>query len=211
MSTLKITTSTHLRWFALVLAAVIIAFLVTWKVWPNPRTAELPDLDQLKRKEAMAFVLGWQSKMVLGQDTHDKPIRFQVMRACMGELGVKLPQPVDYYLSDPERDKGARAQAFTEETFKQLGENPEIANHFGIASNMLLAISRYETGNHHPYVKLELERLVRALDLPPDLKNAPTTDLADWADKISRYFESLLARPHDVSTRNYTLPSHETL
>ena len=37
-----------------------------------------------------------------------------------------------------------------------------------------------------------LERLVRALDLPPDLKQVRMAHLADWAEQIERYFESLV-------------------
>lgn len=170
-----------------------IGSLVIWRSWPAHQKEEILDLNQMKRREAMAFVLGWQSKMMLVQTIPDRPMRFYLMNLYMEQLGVRLPQPLEYYMNDAGQDQGARAQAFAEETLKQLSGNREIANHFAIASNILLAIASHEAGHSARDVKVELGVLVGVLDVPANLKNVPMTHLSDWAVEIERYFESRLA------------------
>ena len=140
----------------------------------------------------MAFVLGWQSKLVLLKATPHKPTRFHLMNLYTKSLGVTLPQPLEYYLGDPSNDQGARAEAFVEETFNQLKRNRTIANHFGIASNILVILAQYGSGRSGEDVKAEFELLARGLDVPASLKSVPSSHLYEWAADIERYFELLL-------------------
>ncbi len=111
------------RWQLFAATIVAIASLVIWHCWPAHQKAEIRDVDQMKRREAMAFVLGWQSKMMLVQTTPDRPMRFYLMNLYMEQLGVRLPHPLEYFMNDASHDQGARAQAFAEETLKQLSGN----------------------------------------------------------------------------------------
>jgi hypothetical protein len=181
----------HLRWVALLVALAAFTF-VNWSFRPARQRDQITRVDDLRRKEAMAFVLGWQSKMVLGQNIADRPKRLHLIGLYLQKLNVTLPHTVEYYLSDPEQDSGDRAQEFAEETFKRLSGNHDIANHFGIASNILLAVARYQAGLQQSNLKGELESLAESLDVPPRLKIVPTKCLADWAIEIERYFEWFL-------------------
>jgi hypothetical protein len=142
----------------------------------------------------MAFVLGWNSKIIFLQKTpKDRERLFLAIRRQVRELGVILHHPLDYYFTDPMIDQGISAQAFAEETFAQLKKtNVAVANHFGAANNLLLNLAHTE----NPILsrKIELRELVMFLDIPDVLKQVPDEGIAEWAAAIEDYFESSLAR-----------------
>jgi hypothetical protein len=127
-------------------------------------------------------------------------MRFYLMNLYMENLGVRLPRPLEYYMTDTGNDQGAQARVFAEETLKQLSGNREIANHFAIASNILLAIASNEAGKSESHVKSELGLLVGDLDVPGRLKRVPMRHLYDWAVEIEDYFESRLAEGPGVNS-----------
>ena len=151
------------------------------------------DPANLRRREAMAFIVGWNSKTVLLPGISHKQATFSAMGKYLDLLGVQLHHPVGYYLSDPAKDQGARAQEFAEQTYEQLLDGDRrIANHFGIATNVLLTIARCNCEGGVPRtVRTELSGLER-LDVPTRLQKVPRTKLRSWAVRIERYFESLL-------------------
>jgi hypothetical protein len=187
-------------WFTLAVTIAITEVLILWYFWPNQalvRPSSAPvDVAQpqeegvLARKEAIAFLLGWHSKIVLARNVAQRELEFALMKVCMDELGVRLSHPVEYYLNDAWEDGGARAQMFTDETFKQL--KGSIANHFGVASNLVLALSRQTLGDTSEDTSIDLEELVTLLDIPAGLKEIPDTGRVEWVDRIKGYFESLL-------------------
>ena len=152
------------------------------------------DPSYLRRREAMAFIVGWNSKTVLLPGTTHKQATFAAMGKYLDLLGVQLHHTVGYYLSDPAKDQGARAQEFAEQTYEQLLDGDRrIANHFGIATNVLLKIARCNCERGVPRtVRTELSGLVERLDVPTRLQKVPLTKLSSWALRLERYFESLL-------------------
>jgi hypothetical protein len=155
-----------------------------------------------KQRKAMAFVLGWNSKMILVErNAKDRKRFFLAIQRQVGELGVRLRHPLDYYFTDPIIDQGISAQAFTEETFTQLKKtNIDVANHFGAAHNLLLNLRQAETPIS--IRKLELQELATVLDMPDELKQVPDTGIPEWATAIEVYFESCLPRPSRTGRRN---------
>jgi len=155
-----------------------------------------------RQRKAMAFVLGWNSKMILVQKTPKERERlFLAIKRQVRELGVMLHHPVDYYFPDPMVDQGISAQAFSEETFAQLKNgNVDVANHFGAAHNLLLDLARTEEPLWSR--KSELRQLVMVLDLPDELKQVPDSGIPEWAAAIRVYFESSLPRPSRTSRKN---------
>ena len=158
--------------------------------------------------EAMAFIVGWHSRTVLLGETRHKHSIFSAIEEYLNVLGVHLDRNVEYYLGDPKKDGGLRAQQFVEKTYNQLltGDNA-IANHFGIATNVLLTIARCKCDADVPVpVRAELSGLAEHLDVPNTLQKAPAKNLLSWAGRIERYFESVLIRstpalksPRDVA------------
>lgn len=144
--------------------------------------------------EAMAFIVGWHSRTVLLRETRHKHNIFTAIGMYLQVLGVHLERGVEYYLSDPARDGGLRAQEFVEQTYKQLSATDlEIANHFGIATNVLLTIAHCKCDRSvPPTIRSELSGLAEQLDVPAGLQKAPRVNLLAWAGRIERYFESLL-------------------
>lgn len=148
-----------------------------------------------QQRKAMAFVLGWNSKMILVQrNPRDRERLFLAIKREVRELGVTLHHPLDYYFADPMIDQGISAQAFSDETFAQLKKtNMDVANHFGAAHNLLLTLAEVEK----PVAirKLELRELAMVLDMPDELKQVPDSGIPEWASAIKVYFESSLPRP----------------
>jgi hypothetical protein len=150
--------------------------------------------DSRQRRKAIAFLLGWDSKIILGKNPLDKHRQLllaitQYLRA----LNVTLKHPLSYYFETPMRGNGRRAQMFADETYTQLGgADSEIANHFGAASNLLLNLAHTETASEKR--KAELRTIVSVLDIPAYLRDVPTRDTQDWAASIKYYFASSLTR-----------------
>ncbi len=154
-----------------------------------------------QRREAIAFLLGWNSKVILLQKTpKDREGLLLSIRRQLRDLGVVLHHPLTYYFADPMVDQGDGAQAFTDETFAQLKEaNAEVANHFGAASNLLLTLADVEKPESSR--KRELRELMLFLDIPDDLKQVPDTDQLIWAAAIKDYFQSVLNRQSHPRSR----------
>ena len=145
-----------------------------------------------RQRKATAFVLGWNSKMILVQrNPKDRERLFLAIKRQVRDLGVELRHPLDYYFTDPMLDQGATAQAFADEMFGQLEKtNINVANHFGAAHNLLLNLRDSDTA---AYIrKAELQELVTVLDIPEELKQVPDHGIPEWASAIKVYFESSL-------------------
>jgi hypothetical protein len=155
-----------------------------------------------QQRKAMAFVLGWNSKIILVQKTpKDRERLLLAIKREVRELGVMLHHPLDYYFTDPTIDQGISAQSFSEETFAQLKKtNVDVANHFGAAHNLLLNLAHIETPISSR--KLELRELVTVLDVPDELKQVPDNGIPEWAAAIKEYFESSLPRASRPGKRN---------
>jgi len=155
-----------------------------------------------QQRKAMAFVLGWNSKIILVQrNPKDRERLFLAIKRQVRELGVLLHHPVDYYFTDPMLDQGISAQAFSEETFTELKKtNVDVANHFGAAHNLLLNLAQVE--KPISIRKLELRELAMVLDMPDELKQVPDNGIPEWASAIKVYFESSLPRPSRTGRSN---------
>lgn len=187
------------RWLGLVLGLVVLVILVKWALRPSPEKPRMPVVDESTSKNAMAFVLGWQSKVVLVENVSDKPMRLYLIGLYLEKLDARLPQTVEYYLSDPKTDGGGRAQEFAEETLRQLRYNRDIADHFGIASDIVLAVAGHEAHIREAAPNADFDRLVRSLDIPATLKLVPATGYRDWALQIEAYYESLLTGERSIA------------
>ncbi len=158
-----------------------------------------------KQRKATAFVLGWNSKMILVErNSKDRERLFLEIGREVRDLAVVLHHPLAYYFTDPMLDQGATAQAFTEEMFDQLKRtNIDVANHFGAAHNLLLNLRQFDTPMY--LRKAELQQLVTVLDIPEELKRVPDHGIPEWASAIEVYFESSLpqwSRPRKRKREN---------
>lgn len=143
----------------------------------------------------MAFLLGWNSKIILLRIPPTEHRRLLAsMREYVRELNLSLKHPLNYYFDDPMADEGVRAQSFANEVFAQLKRttDTEIANHFGAAHNLLLDLAEIDTLRNS---RAKLWMIAAVLDIPPRLKLVPDTDPLAWAAALKDYFEALLARP----------------
>lgn len=170
---------------------------------PNENGRSVSQLDVHLRTEAAAFVVGWHSRIVLLPETRHKRALIAAIGAYMDALGVHLEHEADYYLTDLEKDGGLRAQEFAEQTYQQLSARDlGIANHFGIAINVLLTIAHCACERNAPSsVREELSQLTKHLDIPRSLQKPPPRHLVNWALHIERYFESLLRHSESKEIR----------
>ena len=152
-----------------------------------------------KQRKAIAFLLGWDSKLVLVQKTTGGRQQYLAnIRSEVHQLNLSLTHPVEYYFHYPVTDEGLRAQAFADETMALLKNvDPDSANHFGVAHNLLLSIRH--TDMPEAIRREELEELVQFLDIPADLKKKPEEGIVTWVDEIHQYF--LLTAHRQVKTR----------
>jgi hypothetical protein len=147
-----------------------------------------------QRRKAIAFLLGWNSKVLLLEKTAAGRRRYlSTIKAELDALRVTLKLPVEHYFERPESDDGRRLQAFSAETLAVLKKtNTAVANHFGAAHNLLLTLAHTELPATTR--KAKLQALMAFLDMPDDLKQVPDRNLLDWANRINHYFQSCLIR-----------------
>lgn len=143
-----------------------------------------------KTAQGDRVLLGWDSKLVLIQKTAGGRQQYLAnIRSEVHQLNLSLTHPVEYYFHYPVTDEGLRAQTFADETMALLKNvDPDIANHFGVAHNLLLSIRH--TDLPEALRREELEELVQFLDIPADLKHKPEEGIVTWVDEIHQYFLS---------------------
>jgi len=175
-------------------AAILASVLAVANIAPYRTPSQAQNkITTVQRRQAIAFLLGWDSKLVIVETT--RAVRQQYLaniRLQLHELGVVLPHSVEYYFPRA-MENTDRGQAFSEEAMAQLTKrNPEVANHFAVAHNLLLTLA-------HPEVpeatqRAELEESIGALDIPDDLKRAPDAGIVNWVNAIHQYFVSTANR-----------------
>ena len=144
-----------------------------------------------QRLKAIAFLLGWDAKTILLQSSEaDKKRLLGDMQMYLETLQIKMPHPLAYYF-DPGDRSGTRAQAFAEEVHAELTmSDSNIANHFTVATNVLLSLAHMdEPGSRW---KAEIEDQLSELELPPELRHVPDRDALTWALRLQGYYESIL-------------------
>ncbi len=171
---------------AAILASVLaVANIAPYRA-PSPAQSKTT-ADQ--RRQAIAFLLGWDSKLVIVETT--RAVRQQYLANItlqLHELGVVLPHSVEYYFPHA-MENTDRGQAFSEEAMAQLTKrNPEVANHFAVAHNLLLTLAHAEVPEATR--RVELEELIAVLDIPDDLKRVPDAGIVNWVNTIHQYFVS---------------------
>ncbi len=152
-----------------------------------PKSTSTQNLNQ-QQKQAIAFLLGWDSKMILTQNSREDRQRYLLsIKQYVRALNIALPHPLSYYFAEPQSTANQRAQAFAEEALAELKlGSAKIANHFGAAGNVLIDISHI----NDPESKTDLSQAVGVLDLPAAMKQIPDDDdeIIDWAARIRDYF-----------------------
>lgn len=175
---------------AVILASVLGGANIAPYRAPSPAQSKMAT-DQ--RRQAIAFLLGWDSKLVIVETT--RAVRQQYLaniRLQLRELGVVLPHSVEYYFPHA-MENTERGQAFSEEAMAQLTKrNPEVANHFAVAHNVLLTLAHTEVPEATR--RVELEELIAALDIPDDLRRVPNEGIVTWVNNIHQYFVSAANR-----------------
>lgn len=142
-------------------------------------------------QKAAAFLAGWFAKKVLTPDITRKEPVYAMIGTYLRRFGVVLPRPVSYYLSDASADGGARDQEFTQSAYDAFlaTVGHQEANHFGVASNILLVILPCLRGPASDKVRNAVQDLVSRLDLPAELRNVPEQDMLGYANRIADYYE----------------------
>lgn len=173
------------------IGAMILASLVAFVTasTPGDHSASQKKNRTDEQRQAIAFLLGWDSKLVIVEKTRAGRRRYlSNITVESHELGLVFPHPIEFYFPHAMEDT-ERAQAFSEEAMAQLAKmDPEVANHFGAAHNFLLTLAHTEVPE--ATMREELEEWIAVMNIPGDLRRIPHKGLMDWAYEIHEYFAS---------------------
>ena len=150
---------------------------------------------QSKEKiQAVSWYLGWNTIALLIPNWLLSKQTMPSMDAYLEVLEISLEKPSSYYLENSGVDNGARAQTYKEQVFAKIKakHGKDVANYYGVATNLLQAIAPYQSGSVPPEVQRNLQEHVCLLKLPPELSQVPSEGLLLWCNKINDYFEKRL-------------------
>ncbi|WP_333973743.1 hypothetical protein [Alteromonas mediterranea] len=147
-----------------------------------------------ERIEAISWYLGWNTMSVLLPNWSKASQVLPSMDAYLEVLEIKLENPSSHYLTNPSSDSGSRVQKYREEVYSRLmaKHSKSIANYYGVPGNLLQTIASNQHGTVSDIERSKIQAIVNEIKLPDDLKDVPSRNLLDWANRINSYYEAKL-------------------
>lgn len=175
---------------------VIGTSVLAWYAFLYQPADVLSSLRKIQQKQAVAFLLGWETMVSLippGYGNPPKNVSIERVTGYMKQLGIELEHPAAYYLEDSS-DDGARAQEFSERVYGRLEAtiDKKTANYFGFSRNLLLDIAHNISTS-----ALESQLQASEIDLPSPLRKIPETNHLGWANQVYGYFAGKTFSPDD--------------